>query len=494
VLNTDWAAVCSPHELIACPRTRNNFVHLRLGERFLIVASHEVCIADDVPWAWQSAMSAAGLNVAGKNLSVPANGPHWFSAGWIGFLTYEAGLSIEGITPTTRDDVPIPPSRFGLYDTVAIFDHQEQSWALCAVEWPEGMFDDRPSARERLERLRSVLAERSETTMEPASSRCEPGVQGGTLTESGPRELKFATRSVKPSSRRLKPAAREDGRFETSPLVPNMSREEYLRRVERAKRYIEAGDVYQVNLSIRFSAKTTGSPQQLYQRLCKVNPAAYSAFIQWGDTAIISASPELFLELRDGRVVTRPIKGTRPRTGDPAIDAAARRELETSEKERAELNMIVDLLRNDLGRVCEFGSVRVTDAGSIEELPTVLHRVATIEGLLAEGKTASDLLRATFPGGSITGAPKIRAMQIIDELEPTARGVYCGSIGWIGLDGSMSMNIAIRTMVQVGDTVHLYAGSGIVADSDPQQEYEEIMAKAGGMIRALGTQVEVATK
>ena len=172
--------------------------------------------------------------------------------------------------------------------------------------------------------------------------------------------------------------------------------------------------------------------------------------------------------------------------GHLLIDAANRRELAQSEKERAELTMIIDLLRNDLGRVCSFGSVRVTDAGIIEEHPTVYHRVATIEGDLRERHTWVDLLRASFPGGSVTGAPKIRAMEIIAELEPTTRGVYCGSIGYVGLDGCVSLNIAIRTMIRLDDVVHLYSGGAIVADSTPQEEYEETLAKAAGMLRALG--------
>jgi len=302
-----------------------------------------------------------------------------------------------------------------------------------------------------------------------------------------------------------------------SDVRPNMTRAEYLAKVRRIQEYIAAGDVYQVNLTMRWGVRTDATPEEIYQRLVAINPAPYAALLNmtgWhGQTclpvswdrshgqaelahgtqknlSIISASPELFLDLSsNGRVTTRPIKGTRPRTGDPRKDAVGRRDLETSEKERAELNMIVDLMRNDLGRVCEFGSVRVLDPGSIEEHPTVFHRVATVEGQLAKGKNWRDLLQATFPGGSITGAPKIRAMQIIKELEPTPRGIYCGCIGWVAPDGSIRLNIAIRTMVQVGDTVFVYAGSGIVADSDPEQEYEETRLKASAMFQALHREV-----
>jgi para-aminobenzoate synthetase component 1 len=367
-----------------------------------------------------------------------------FTGGWIGFLTYEAGLSIEGIPCTTVRDVPLPLARFCLYDSAAVYDHNAEQWYLTAVDWPAPIANQRPAVASRLAALRSKLASAAGT---PPT---EP--------------------SVTPDS---------------SLLPVEMSREDYFTKVGRAKRYIEAGDIYQVNLTRRFSVRTDATPLMLYRRLRRSSPSSHAAFLPWGEVSILSSSPELFLDLRRGQVVTRPIKGTRPRGGDAHLDAMYRRQLEESEKERAELTMIIDLLRNDLGRVCSFGSIRVKSAGQIEEHPTVFHRVATIEGDLGPDRNWLSLLLATFPGGSITGAPKIRAMQIIDGLEPTARGVYCGSIGWIGLNGDMSLNIAIRTMVQSGDTVHVHAGGAIVADSTPEQEYDETIAKATGMLRAL---------
>lgn len=369
-----------------------------------------------------------------------------FVGGWIGFLSYEAGLSAHRIEPHRQTEVGLPLYRFGLYDAAAVYDHQKERWYVTAVDWPAPLKMQRPPVSQRL----AVLRER---------------LQAASHLELNEPPLPYTTRPV-----------------------PNMSRKAYVAKLLRAKRYIEAGDVYQVNLTQRFTAQTTATPLELYRRLCTASPSSHAAFLMWGDTPIISSSPELFLHLRDGHVVTRPIKGTRPRTGDPRLDAIARRELAVSDKDRAELNMIVDLLRNDLGRVCSFGTVRVADAGVIEEHPTVYHRVATIEGDLSSGAGWQDLLRAAFPGGSVTGAPKIRAMQIIRELEPTSRGVYCGAIGWIGLDGAMSLNIAIRTMVQRDDVVHLYAGGGIVAQSTPEAEYEEILAKSRGMLRALNAE------
>ena len=233
------------------------------------------------------------------------------------------------------------------------------------------------------------------------------------------------------------------------------------------------------------------SPAELYLRMRNQSPPAYGAFLgtglSAGKSAICCISPELFLRVRQGEVLTRPIKGTRPRGVTPFDNDAARRELDTSEKERAELNMIVDLERNDLGRVCSYGSVRVASSGEIEELPTLLHRTAAVTGRLRPGTTVGELLAATFPGGSVTGAPKIRAMQIIAELETVPRGPYCGAIGWIGTDGNLDLNIAIRTAVcdTANGTARYFAGSGIVADSDPEKECDETLLKAAPFFRAV---------
>jgi len=255
--------------------------------------------------------------------------------------------------------------------------------------------------------------------------------------------------------------------------------------VKRAVEYIAAGDVFQVNLARRLTAPLPASPERLFVRLCESNPAWYAACLMWDGKAVLSSSPELFLRVEGRRVVTRPIKGTRPRVGNRHVDEQAVRELLGSEKDRAELTMIVDLERNDLGRVCQFGSVRVVEPYGLEAHPTVYHLVGTIEGLLRDEYDNVDLLRACFPGGSITGAPKVRAMEIIDELEPVVRSVYCGCIGYISIDGQMTMNIAIRTLVVDGQKVHTYTGGGIVADSQPEAEFAETVAKARGMAAAL---------
>ena len=258
-----------------------------------------------------------------------------------------------------------------------------------------------------------------------------------------------------------------------------------MRAVQRVIDYIYAGDVFQVNLSQRLLAAARDDAVALYRRLRRCNPAPFAGYFDLGEFQIVSASPERFLRVSDREVETRPIKGTRPRTGDPAIDRAAEAELLASEKDRAENVMIVDLLRNDLARVCEARSVRVGQLCGVEAYQHVLHLVSSVHGRLRDGRSPIDLLRAAFPGGSITGAPKIRAMEIIAELEPTARGAYCGSLGYLGFDGSMDLSILIRTITAGRGWWQFPVGGGIVADSIPEQEYEETWHKAEGLLRAL---------
>jgi para-aminobenzoate synthetase component 1 len=255
--------------------------------------------------------------------------------------------------------------------------------------------------------------------------------------------------------------------------------------VRRAIDYIEAGDCFQVNLSQRLLTPARLHPLRLYERLRRRNPAPFAGYLDLGDFVVLSASPERFLRVTDGWVETRPIKGTRPRAHTPAEDEAAAAELLHSAKDRAENVMIVDLLRNDLGRVCRYGSVQVPEVCRLESYPFVHHLVSQVRGRLREDRTPVDLLRAAFPGGSVTGAPKVRAMEIIAELEPTARGAYCGSLGFLGLDGSMDSNLLIRTFTQGRGWLQFPVGGGIVADSTPEAEYEETLHKAAGLLRAL---------
>ncbi|HRZ08992.1 MAG TPA: aminodeoxychorismate synthase component I, partial [Gemmatimonadales bacterium] len=260
------------------------------------------------------------------------------------------------------------------------------------------------------------------------------------------------------------------------------TRDEYLRAVERVRQYILAGDIFQANLSQRFEAPWPGDPFDFYRRLTAVNPAPFAAYFQGTGFAVASASPERFLRVDpDGRVETRPIKGTRRRGETPAEDRRLADELLASEKDRAENVMIVDLLRNDLSKVCQPGSVEVPALCALESHPTVHHLESIVTGRLEEGRTAADLLRAAFPGGSITGAPKVRAMEILAELEPVARGVYCGAIGWMSVTGAMDTGIAIRTVTLQDGRATFHAGGGIVADSVPALEYQETLDKAAGI-------------
>jgi para-aminobenzoate synthetase component 1 len=260
----------------------------------------------------------------------------------------------------------------------------------------------------------------------------------------------------------------------------------YLDAVTRVRDYIVAGDIFQANLSQRLEAPLEEDPWHLYRRLREVNPAPFAAYLEFDGVHVASASPERFLQVDPaGHVETRPIKGTRPRGLSPQHDAALSRALWDSEKDRAENLMIVDLLRNDLSRVCRPGTVRVPELFALEGYRTVHHLVSTVVGQLAPGRTAEDLLAAAFPGGSITGAPKVRAMEIIAELEPSRRGIYCGSIGYLSVTGAMDTSIVIRTLVAADGRVTFSVGGGIVADSDPESEYQETLHKARALIAAL---------
>ncbi len=438
-----------------------------------------------------------------------------FVGGWIGTIAYEAGRFIEPRAyqrhaPAYPQAGPpgrhsglglLPVAHWALFDTVLIHDAHEGRWIAAGLDLPPKLgVAGRPPIVARLDALERFVA---------SSGAGAP-------------------------AHKDRQAVSAEGRNRW-----NVSRDAYLAKVERTLEYIRAGDIFQANIARCRRIDVAGRPIDIYQRLCEANPAAYAAYLdiagfraeacrhrsrgvspRTGSTragsdvrhepsdtsasghtdpigppisaAVLSCSPELFLRLRGRDVVTRPIKGTRPRGGSPSSDAAARQALARSEKDRAELNMIVDLQRNDLGRVCEFGTVRVAHEGELETHPTVFHRTATVIGRLRPDADAIDLLRATFPGGSVTGAPKVRAMQIINELEPDPRGPYCGAIGYVGLNGDMQLSLAIRTMTVVENpetrrfSAFLHVGSGIVADSVPEDEYAELQAKAAGMFEALG--------
>jgi para-aminobenzoate synthetase component 1 len=265
----------------------------------------------------------------------------------------------------------------------------------------------------------------------------------------------------------------------------NLDKAAYAKAFNKIKHYLKEGDCYQINLTQRFVSQCEGNPWQAYQALRQINAAPFSAYLNLPDLQILSSSPERFLQVIDGRVETKPIKGTRPRKADPEQDQQQILELSNSRKDRAENVMIVDLLRNDISKTCRDGSVKVPKLFAVESYATVHHLVSTVIGELASGQQALDLLRSCFPGGSITGAPKIRAMEVIEELEPQRRGIYCGSIGYIGFDGNMDTNIAIRTLVHNQNTIRFWAGGGIVNDSVMDEEYQECFDKAAALLQLL---------
>ena len=268
-------------------------------------------------------------------------------------------------------------------------------------------------------------------------------------------------------------------------ISSNLSRDQFISKVQRAQRYIRAGDIYQVNLSQRLTAQCNFTGWEFFEKLGAVSPAPFSAFLNCGEFQIASSSPEQFLRMSGSHIQTRPIKGTRPRNADPTRDAQLAYELQTSAKELAELVMITDLLRNDLGKVCEYGSVQVPELAKLEKFAQVQHLISTVEGRLRNDITHFAAFASCFPGGSITGAPKFRAMEIIDELEPISRGPYCGAIGYLGFNRESQLNIAIRTAICRDGIAHFNVGAGIVADSDPAAEYDETLAKAAGFLAAL---------
>jgi para-aminobenzoate synthetase component 1 len=270
-------------------------------------------------------------------------------------------------------------------------------------------------------------------------------------------------------------------------LKGNFTHQEYVKAVEKARQYIIAGDIFEVNLSQRFEAELSITPYDLYRRLRQINPAPFACYLGFDEVSVVSASPERFLRLRGDWVETRPIKGTRPRGRTPQEDDELANELLNSPKDRAENIMIVDLERNDLGRVCRYGTVKVTELTILEVFPTIFHLTSTVIGRLREGKNGIDLLRATFPGGSITGAPKVRAMEIIDELEPTRRSVYTGSIGYLGFNGDLDLNIAIRTFLVKERKAYFQVGGAVVYDSEPESEYQETLDKARALVDTLST-------
>jgi len=362
-----------------------------------------------------------------------------FAGGAIGYFGYDLARRLERLPARAADTEKIPDMAIGIYDWAVVVDHVEQrSWLMGQGRDPETDI-----------RWSDLIARFNQVSTQPRAEKTR---------------APFCV---------------------LSSITSNFTRERYGRAFRRVHRYIRDGDCYQVNLAQRFAARAAGDPWLAYQALRVMNPAPFSAYLSTPYVQILSASPERFLQVRGGEVQTKPIKGTRARAGHFRLDAQLAEELRVSEKDRAENVMIVDLLRNDLSKNCALSSVRVPRLFDVESFATVHHLVSTVVGKLRAGRDAVDLLRGCFPGGSITGVPKLRAMEIIDEVEPNRRGVYCGAIGYIGFDGGMDINIAIRTLVYSHGTVRFWAGGGIVADSTEDAEYQETFDKAAAMLKLL---------
>ena len=428
-----------------------------LGRYSFLMAEPAAVVRDKGPDSSGALDEVRALMASRAAAPIPGLPP--FQTGAAGYIAYDWGRALERLPAPHCDDLDLPDIVFGIYDWVVAWDHEaSRAWIIA----------------------------RSEHELQRAQVLLEVGRPFQGRQEGGPE----------------RPAPRT-GRLDNAPpsypvdaawadprlgLRSSFTHAGYLDAVNRVREYIFAGDIFQANLSQRFDAPLSEPPWDLYRRLRAQNAAPFAAYLDFPDAVVLSASPERFLRVdAGGHVETRPIKGTRPRGVSPEHDAALGQALTESAKDRAENLMIVDLIRNDLSRVCAPGTVKVRELFALEHFATVHHLVSTVVGELNHGASALDLLRAAFPGGSITGAPKLRAMEIIAELESSARGVYCGAIGYVSVTGDLDTNIAIRTAVARDGRVYLSAGGGIVADSDAEQEYRETLDKARGMIDALAT-------
>ncbi|MGM7684107.1 anthranilate synthase component I [Cytobacillus sp. Hm23] len=362
-----------------------------------------------------------------------------FQGGAIGYISYDYVRQIEKLPTVAADDLLTPDICFFIFDDIFVYDHNENILWLMTIDNGD---DEKTQKRlDHYERMWSVEISH---------------------------ELNFAYPTHANQHQNV-----------------SMSEEEFKEAVEKVKNYIAQGDVFQINLSVRQSKSITKHPIDIYEQLRELNPSPYMAYLEMGDVQIVSGSPELLIKKDGEEVSTRPIAGTRSRGTTHEEDVKLANELIQNEKERAEHVMLVDLERNDLGRVCRYGTVEVDEFMIIEKYSHVMHIVSNVKGKLGENKNAYDLIRAVFPGGTITGAPKVRTMEIIEELEPVRRGMYTGSIGWIGFSDNLELNIVIRTMVVKDGIAHIQAGAGIVIDSNPKYEYKESLKKAKALWKAI---------
>ena len=376
--------------------------------------------------------------------------PH-FWGGWVGIIGYEMAQHLDAVDLRPKEGLDIPLLHFVQVDRLWIYDHTTGVLKMIVSEKCPG----------------------------------DPEAHYETIQREIEKHWKQAEPYLKPTAGPDPQAAPASSNRNGCSLHSNLSESQYIQMVERAKIYIEEGDIYQANLAQRFESTFKGNPFDLYEHLRRINPSPFSGYMKLGDLTLVSSSPERLVKVDQGVLETRPIAGTRPRGRDSIEDDLLTHELLLNEKEKAEHLMLVDLERNDLGRICEYGSVRVTDQMFVEQYSHVSHIVSNIQGVLKPDTTLKDILKAVFPGGTITGCPKIRCMEIIDELEPVTRGPYSGSFGYIGFADTLDLNIIIRTILIKEDKAYFHVGAGIVADSDPAREYQETLDKAAAMINVL---------
>ena len=368
-----------------------------------------------------------------------------FSGGWVGYFAYDAIQYIEAVPQENPDDLGLPELYFMMTDTILIFDHINHTIRVVS----NAHVEDDPAA---------AYVEACRTIDRVVNMLVQPARHAAVERIETPEPAHVRSTFEKP---------------------------EFEAIVERSKEYIRAGDILQVVLSQRFEVKTRSEPFNIYRALRSVNPSPYMYYLKLGGLGVVGASPEILVRCEDGRVEVRPIAGTRPRGATPEEDAALERELLADPKELAEHIMLVDLGRNDVGRVSEFGTVEVPELMVIERYSHVMHIVSSVAGALEKGRSAFDVLKASFPAGTVSGAPKIRAMEIIEELEKTRRGPYAGAVGYFSFSGNLDCCITIRTIIVKDGTCYIQAGAGIVADSVPEREYEETRSKARGMLKAI---------
>jgi len=357
-----------------------------------------------------------------------------FTGGMLGYFGYDMGFTLEKIASKATDDLQLLDCILPFYDWVLYWDHKTKESFILWINTPE----------EKKNKIKELLNK----------------------SISHPEKTMYFYNDY-------------------SGLQSNFKKEDYFNAIVKAKDYIKKGDIFQVNLSQRFSCSYNASPFELFEKLAFINPAPFSAFLNFPEVSVVSSSPERFLYLNRNKIHTRPIKGTRPRGTNKEKDKLLSKELLNSAKDRAELIMIVDLERNDLGKFCYYGSVKIRELITLETHPTVFHTVSTIEGKIIDTMTPVDCVKYSFPGGSITGTPKVRSMEIIEELEPTRRNIYTGAIGYISFNRRMDLNIAIRTIIIKDKTAHFQVGGGIVADSVPELEYEETLHKGKALAQSL---------